>query len=255
VIAIQRGDGEQMDLVLRGTVPVGILGVSYRRRVERPLPYAAHAMVEALRRAGIHAAGRVRIGETPGDAPVLVLRRSAAMADVISEMGKQSDNFVAEMVLKVLGAERAAPGTSAAGAEVLQEVLAEAGVAAGEATIVNGSGLFHGNRIATSHLTRLLRHVYNEPAVRPEYLAHLAVGGADGTLHSRLEDLPHAGIVRAKTGTLADAIALSGYVLGPEPDQVLAFSFLANGVRGRTGEARRAGDDIARALAQHLWHQ
>ncbi len=255
VIAIQRGDGETMELRLRGTVPAGILGVTYRRRVERPLPYAGHAMNEALSRAGIRGGGRVRIGDTPDDAPLLTARRSAPVSELIGAMGKDSDNFTAEMMLKVLGAERSRPGSSESGAAVLAEVLHEAGVPEGEATLVNGSGLFEGNRIAASHLTRLLRHVYADPGARPEYLAHLAVGGVDGTLHRRLSDLPRPRIVRAKTGTLNDAIALSGYVIGPEPDRAVAFSFLANGIRGRQGEARRTADDLVRAIAEHLWRE
>ncbi|MBW2462092.1 MAG: D-alanyl-D-alanine carboxypeptidase, partial [Deltaproteobacteria bacterium] len=59
-------------------------------------------------------------------------------------------------------------------------------------------------------------------------------------------------IVRAKTGTLNDVIALAGYVLGPEPGQAYAFSMLMNGVRGRQGAARRLADNVARALAEHL---
>lgn len=253
VIAIQRGDGERMELRVRGTVPAGILGVGYRRRVERPLPHAAHMMVEALSRAGIRAAGRIRLGETPSDAPLLVRHTSRPAAELITDLGKWSDNFIAEMMLKVIGAEASRPGSSARGAQVLLEVLREAGVPEGQATIVNGSGLFEGNRIAPSHLTRLLRHVYNDPGVRPEYLAHLAVGGVDGTLNSRLEGLPRARIVRAKTGTLNDVITLSGYVLGRDPSRAVAFSVLANGIRGKQGEARRMADAVAGEIAAELW--
>jgi D-alanyl-D-alanine carboxypeptidase/D-alanyl-D-alanine-endopeptidase (penicillin-binding protein 4) len=55
--------------------------------------------------------------------------------------------------------------------------------------------------------------------------------------------------VRAKTGTLNNAIALSGFVLGPSADRAYAFSFLSNGVEGRHGPARALADGIARALA------
>jgi D-alanyl-D-alanine carboxypeptidase/D-alanyl-D-alanine-endopeptidase (penicillin-binding protein 4) len=209
-------------------------------------------MVEALRRAQIETSGRVRIGPTPSGTPLITSRTSPPLSEVIRAMGKASDNFTAEMVLKVLGAERARPGTTARGAEVLSEVLVTAGVPEGRATLVNGSGLFDGNLIAASHVTSLLSHVYQTPSVRSEFLAHLSVAGRDGTLGRRLTDLPAEGIVRAKTGTLNDVIALSGYVLGPEPGQAYAFSVLANGIRGRQGEARRLADDIARALARHL---
>jgi len=252
VIAVQRPEGERLDLRLRGTVPAGILGVSYRRRVEHPLAFAGHAMVEALTRAGIRASGRVRVGPTPGGAPLLTSRRSEPLAEILPAMGKWSDNFTAEMLLKVLGAERSRPGTSARGARVATATLTAAGVPEGAPTIVNGSGLFEGNRIAASHLTSLLTHVYRNPAVRAEYLAHLAVGGSEGTLRRRLQNLPAPRIVRAKTGTLNDVIALSGYVLGPTPDKDIAFSFLANGIAGRQGAARSLADALVRAVATDL---
>jgi D-alanyl-D-alanine carboxypeptidase/D-alanyl-D-alanine-endopeptidase (penicillin-binding protein 4) len=59
--------------------------------------------------------------------------------------------------------------------------------------------------------------------------------------------------VRAKTGTLDDVIALSGYVLGRTPERVIAFSVLCNGVRGKQPAARALADQIASEIAQHLW--
>ncbi len=116
--------------------------------------------------------------------------------------------------------------------------------------MVNGSGLFDGNQVAPQHVTQTLVAAYRDPAIRAEYVAHLAVGGSDGTLRSRLEDLPRARMVRAKTGTLRDVIALSGYVLG-EADRSVAFSFLANGIAGKQGKAKKLADDIVRALANY----
>ena len=253
VIASQRAlDDGRLALTLRGSVPLGILGVGYRRRIEHPLVHAGHVMAEALERVGIRGRRQVRLGAGPSGQPLLTSRSSEPVSQLLHRVGKWSDNFYAEMLLKVIGAERARPGTSARGAEVLQQVLAEAGVEEGAASIVNGSGLFEGNRIAPRHLVKVLGHVYANPAIRHEYLSHLAVGGVDGTLRRRLRDLPRPGIVRAKTGTLNDVISLSGYVLGPD-DRVVRFSFLANGIRGRQGRSRQLADDIVRAVADELY--
>jgi D-alanyl-D-alanine carboxypeptidase/D-alanyl-D-alanine-endopeptidase (penicillin-binding protein 4) len=247
VVAEQREAGDRLALRVRGSVPLGIRGVAYRRRVERPLPFAGHALVEALRRLGIRVGGRVRVGPTPPDAPMLASRRSPPLAHVLAALGKDSDNFVAETVLKVVGAERARPGRTEEGAARALALLGRAGVPEGAARIVNGSGLFDGNLIAASHLTSLLAFVYREPGLRAEYLAHLAVAGVDGTLARRMRDVPR-GAVRAKTGTLADAVALSGYVLGASGDPLYAFAVLTNGVRGKQGAARALCDDVARLL-------
>jgi D-alanyl-D-alanine carboxypeptidase/D-alanyl-D-alanine-endopeptidase (penicillin-binding protein 4) len=207
-------------------------------------------MVAALDRAGVRC-GDVSLGATPSGESLLASHASEPVSVLIRALGKESDNYTAEMLLKVMGAERAQPGTSARGVEVVRGVLQDAGVDVSGITMVNGSGLFTGNRIAASHLTRLLTYVYRDPHVSAEFLASLAVAGQDGTLSERLTDVRPAGIVRAKTGTLADATALSGYVLGPEPGQAIAFSVIVNG-RGHTGAGRQLADEIARALANHL---
>jgi D-alanyl-D-alanine carboxypeptidase/D-alanyl-D-alanine-endopeptidase (penicillin-binding protein 4) len=244
-----------MSLRLRGSIPVGSLRVSYRRRVENPLTYAGYLFADALEHAGIGGPRRVELGTYADGLPLLTYHRSAPLSVLLYRLGKNSDNYVAETVLKVLGAERHRPGSSAVGVEVLQAFLGEVGVEAGRAQLVNGSGLFEGNRIAAGHLVKVLTHVYQDPSIRDEYIAQLAVGGVDGTLERRLGDLSAPRIVRAKTGTLDDVISLSGFVLGREPGQAMAFSFLANGVSGRHGEARALADSIVAEIARHLHHR
>jgi D-alanyl-D-alanine carboxypeptidase/D-alanyl-D-alanine-endopeptidase (penicillin-binding protein 4) len=107
--------------------------------------------------------------------------------------------------------------------------------------------------MSATQLTQLLSAMYADMSVRPEYLAHLAIGGLDGTLANRFGTLAVARTVRAKTGTLNDTIALSGYVLGPAPERAVAFSFLANGVSGKHHAARTLADQIASSIAHYLW--
>lgn len=253
VIADQRDAGARMTLRLSGTLPVDVRGVSYRRRIENPLPWVGHVFVEALRANEIRVADdAVTVGATPAGAALLASHESPPVSRLIHELGKWSDNFVAEMLFKVMGAERHRPGRAEDGVAALREQLEAAGLPVERITIVNGSGLFDGNQIAPQHLAELLRAAYRDPAIRSDYVSALAIGGVDGTLRSRLRDLPAPGVVRAKTGTLAGVIALSGYVLGPRPERTYAFSFLANDIRGRQGPSRALADAIARALAVHL---
>ena len=123
--------------------------------------------------------------------------------------------------------------------------------------MLNGSGLFAPNRVSAAQLTSCWRPCTAIPALRPEFVAQLAVAGVDGTLSKRFEQLPPAPrIVRAKTGTLDDVIALSGYVLGPNPGARVRVQRLANGVRGKQ-QARDASSadtrDAAEVRRMHLW--
>ena len=65
MIAVQRDRGARMLLRLRGSLPMGIRGVTYRRRIENPLPWTGYLMQEALSAAGIRVRGGVRVGRTP----------------------------------------------------------------------------------------------------------------------------------------------------------------------------------------------
>jgi D-alanyl-D-alanine carboxypeptidase/D-alanyl-D-alanine-endopeptidase (penicillin-binding protein 4) len=233
-----------------GAIPKQVRTLYYRRRVPDPKAYAASLLVRALKKAGVGGNLAVEYGVAAEHQPLIADMPSPALSALLYSVGKWSDNFAAEMLLKIMGAQVQQPGTSAQGAIVVREELMTKGVDTEGLVMVNGSGLFDGNRVAPRHVTQTLVAAYHDPAIRAEYIAHLAVGGSDGTLKSRLEDLPRPRMVRAKTGTLRDVIALSGYVLG-DADRSVAFSFLANGIAGRQGDARKLADDIVRALANY----
>jgi D-alanyl-D-alanine carboxypeptidase/D-alanyl-D-alanine-endopeptidase (penicillin-binding protein 4) len=254
IIAVQAQKSDKLALKLSGQIAQGVAGVTYRRRVESPLYYAGYALVEALRNLRIQVPRRVRLATTPKGAALLASHESPPLAAILPALGKHSDNFVAEMLLKVLGAERVGvPGRSELGAGAALQTLKRLGVNTTGMHIANGSGLFGGGKVSTEQLTKLLATMYGSPAVQAEYVAQLAVGGVDGTLQKRLTQLPSPRVVRAKTGTLDDVIALSGYVLGRTQERVLAFSVLANAVHGKQNAARSLADQIASDAAQHLW--
>ncbi len=252
VIADQRAEGERMRLRLSGSIPLGSAMLSYRRRIENPLAWSGHLLHDALVAVGVRVSGDVSLATTATTSPLLAMHTSRPLAEIITAMGKQSDNFVAEMVFRALGAERHQPGRVEDSLGAIRAFLSDAGVT-GEPAIVNGSGLFEGNRISSAELVQILVFAFRSPAIASEYVAHLAIGGVDGTLARRLRDLPVPRVVRAKTGTLDDAIALSGYVLGPTPGRAYAFSVLVNGARGRQSAARLAADAIAHALVEALY--
>jgi D-alanyl-D-alanine carboxypeptidase/D-alanyl-D-alanine-endopeptidase (penicillin-binding protein 4) len=86
-------------------------------------------------------------------------------------------------------------------------------------------------------------------ARRDEYEAlfeSLPIAGRDGTLVDRMRRGPARGRCHAKTGTLSDVSALSGYCKARSGD-VYGFSILMNGVYP-TG-ARRLQDRMAQAIA------
>src|SRR5207244_10728644 len=112
---------------------------------------------------------------------------------------------------------------------------------------------FDANRVTAASCAELLRAAWRDPAIQHEYVAQLAVGGVDGTLKNRFSAEKQRRAVRAKTGTLDDAIALSGYVLGPPGNGPIALSILFNKIQGKAHGARAAADKLVEILAKRQW--
>jgi hypothetical protein len=87
-------------------------------------------------------------------------------------------------------------------------------------------------------MAELLRALYLDPRIGPEILQSLSVGGVDGTTRNRFKGTLASRRVRAKTGTLDGKSCLSGLV--GDGDDVVAFSMLVQGFRGRALAAVRA---------------
>jgi D-alanyl-D-alanine carboxypeptidase/D-alanyl-D-alanine-endopeptidase (penicillin-binding protein 4) len=234
---------------LDGAFPLHAEPATYRRRIENPSLAAGYATRAALEAAGIHVSGNVSVDPTAADRPALASHESAPLSALLYEVGKDSNNFYAEMTLLAIGAgDHPSETTFAHAVERERAWLHSVGVDDANVQLRNGSGLFDANRVSPTQLAEVLRAALRDPAIRDEYIAQLAVGGDDGTLERRIQVAGADRWVRAKTGTLDDVIALSGYVLSPDPGRTLVFSVLANGVRGHQAEARRMADRIATEL-------
>jgi serine-type D-Ala-D-Ala carboxypeptidase/endopeptidase (penicillin-binding protein 4) len=233
-----------------GHVAEGLPRMRFDRRLDDPRRTPGLALAAILAECGLKVQGTVALGGE-GVKQRLVFHESAPLSQLLAELGKNSDNFYAEMVFKTLGAELGVPpAKSQDGAKAVLAWLGELGLSAPDTRIENGSGLFDANRVSATTMTGVLEHVYRNPAVYPEFLAQLAIGGVDGTLRNRFRKLLPRRSVRAKTGTLSAAIGLSGYVLSPNGKAPIAFSFLVNQIEGHAGEARQKIDQVVEAIVR-----
>lgn len=198
---------------------------------------------------GIKVRGAYKAGTTPVDAKLVVKEESDTLVNILGEMNKHSNNFMAEQILRGVGAEvRGLPGTTEKGLGVMGEWLGSIGVPAADIRLVNGSGLSRDIQIRPSTVTRVLSTMWKDVSVGPEFLTTLAVGGRDGTLWARFRESGMAGRVRGKTGSLSGVNCLAGYVISAE-GKTYAFSFLVNDIEGASSRARRVHDRLVRTLA------
>ncbi len=246
-------DPMRMKAKVSGSIPSDVRGVTYYRRAEDPRLLAGYALKAVLSDLGIEVKGEIRAG-TSNSHTLLARHRSAPLAALLLPVGKDSDNFYAETILKTLGGEKKGrPATTANGADLATKFLAQIGALDNGVVVKNGSGLFDANRSTAHELATLLRWAFREPSISGEVVTHLSIGGVDGTLHGRFRSEHARRAVRAKTGTLDDAVALSGFVLAPPGRSPVAFSVLINGCKGKVSQARGFADKIVAKIVHEVW--
>jgi D-alanyl-D-alanine carboxypeptidase/D-alanyl-D-alanine-endopeptidase (penicillin-binding protein 4) len=199
-----------------------------KKRLADPARVALELFAAALNRRGLRT-GPLELRADLRTAPELVRLESRPLADLVAIINKTSNNFMAEMLFKQLAAyKRDRPATWALAAEVATAALTALGLAPDAFQIVNGSGLYQGTRVTPDAMTHLLSLMATASPIHDAFRKSLAVSGVSGTLKNRLKKLK--GRVAGKTGTLDDAISLSGY-LDVKPCR-FAFSVIANGAIG-----------------------
>jgi serine-type D-Ala-D-Ala carboxypeptidase/endopeptidase (penicillin-binding protein 4) len=207
-----------------------------------PPSFAAARLDAALEARGVRVRLKPRSGATAAEADVLASVDSPPMSTLVRITNKPSDNFFAELLLKDLAMQARDLGTTARGAALAAGFARRLGASA---RLVDGSGLSRGNRASPYRVVRLLQAM-SERDEFDAFYGSLPVAGRDGTLYDRMRRGPARGHCRAKTGTLSNVSALSGYCTARSGD-LYAFSVLMNGVY--PSSARRLQDNIAQAIA------
>jgi D-alanyl-D-alanine carboxypeptidase/D-alanyl-D-alanine-endopeptidase (penicillin-binding protein 4) len=169
-----------------------------------PERLAAATLTAKLRTLGVRVDGKPGAGAPPNGLETIAFVESPPLQRLLTRMLRPSDNYIAETLGKRLGAEtRGPPGTIAKGAASIQAWTDDHGT---DFTLHDNSGLSYANRVTTQGIVGLLWFAEDQ-AWGPDLRRALPTGG-QGTLRHRLRGVD----VRAKTGTLDDVSALSGWV-------------------------------------------
>jgi D-alanyl-D-alanine carboxypeptidase/D-alanyl-D-alanine-endopeptidase (penicillin-binding protein 4) len=214
-------------------------GSAFQRR---PPEFAAKKLTAALKRSGIRIEGSAGVSRAGAGAREIAAVESITVGRLLRLTNQVSDNFFAEILAKRLDATPGHPGTTNGGAAASMRFANRFGA---QAHLVDGSGLARGNRAAPRAVVRLLRGMYGHRGFEP-YYESLARASERGTLSDRKTNRR----CRAKTGTISGVSALSGYCRAASGD-LIAFSFLMNGVGYNYDGARRVQDAMTQVVAKY----
>lgn len=261
------GSNGTMRVAVAGSIGSELHIKKVYRSVNDPMLASGEYIRAFLQGVGIRVKGHVRDGrwlKTETIKPLYEME-SYPMGFIIAGLNKFSNNFIADMLVKRLGAEFGGKeanlprsGTLKSGVNVLENFLKEDIGIKTPFVLRNGSGLDTANRLSARQMTKVLSFMEKRLDLFPEYLASLPAAGWDGTMNKRFKGNMHelAGQIRAKTGTLSEPIAavgLAGYFRHPVHG-MMGFAIMENGIEGRSqpsvGELRDHQDEVMAALLE-----
>jgi D-alanyl-D-alanine carboxypeptidase/D-alanyl-D-alanine-endopeptidase (penicillin-binding protein 4) len=183
-----------------------------------------------------------------GSERVLAQHVSPTVREDVVVTNKVSQNLHAELLLHQLGLRARCDGSSVSGVGVVRGFLTSSvGIDPDDFVFYDGSGL-SGHDLVTPRATARLLVWAAGQAWFGEWKRSLPVGGVDGSLVARFPKAPLKENVMAKTGTLGEARALSGYVVGASGKTVV-FSVMVGNHTPRTAADRVVMDRIVAAIA------
>jgi serine-type D-Ala-D-Ala carboxypeptidase/endopeptidase (penicillin-binding protein 4) len=239
---------------LRGSVAVtggivaGDSAIVEVTHTDPDLAYLA-AFAEALRDRGVTidsvSAMTSDSAATPGDTIVTIA--SKPMREILPALLKPSQNQIAEALLRTLGLERGGAGTADSGRKVVERQLALWAVPPATYVIRDGSGLSRYDYLAPEAIVHVLDAMRRSPNFQLFYDA-LPIAGVDGTIRTRMRGTAAENNVHAKTGSVANARSLSGYVR-TAGGRTLIFSILSNNWTVPATDVTGVQDAIAARLA------
>lgn len=212
---------------VRGSVPRNTTR-SFTYEIGRPALATAGVLVRSLQAEGIRVSGTVREGRAPSVAKVIAEVRRP-LTELLQPVNKNSDNFVAEHVMKIVGAHCCGNTMCSVNAfKTVTSILDSAGIPHSGCVLYDGSGLSRRNKTSASTQMLMLKSIAEQP-FSAAFINTMAIAGVDGTLRRRMIGSNAVNNVHAKTGTHSSVSALSGYVRSRDGER-FCFSIIGNGL-------------------------
>ena len=266
-----------LDVRVYGAIAIGGKGLHEGLALEDPADFAARAFLGMLRQRGIAVTGTAKarhrdsvdtesfrkeqeeplpltpstlqtVTTAPAGKRVLASHVSPPLIEDMTVTLKVSQNLHAELTLRTLGKLLARDGSLGQGTRVVRQFLISIGIRPQDFFFYDGSGLSNADLITPRAATTLLAYASRQPWGQ-SWRAALPVAGVDGTLDDRFTQSPVKGKLDAKTGTLGEVRALSGY-LTTASGRTLVISILVNDHQPNSKAESKAMDQLVEMIWQ-----
>ncbi|MBT3738103.1 MAG: D-alanyl-D-alanine carboxypeptidase/D-alanyl-D-alanine-endopeptidase [Candidatus Marinimicrobia bacterium] len=231
------------------TVSGNILSISDNdtlfRNIHDPTQFTGHLFQQMLFEKG-KKINSINKGPVTENAKLITSHKSKKLIPIIENLMVKSDNLTAELLIKTIGFEaNKKEGNWKNGLEEVRKFINDSvGIDTATFSIQDGSGVSRYNYGSPSQYIDLLKWVYNNKAIRDQFINTLPNSTPKGVLNKR--SLPNK--VYAKTGSLSGVTTFSGYIF-TNSGEIVAFSILMNGFKGDSLPYKNLQDKIVSALS------
>ncbi|HET9343178.1 MAG TPA: D-alanyl-D-alanine carboxypeptidase/D-alanyl-D-alanine-endopeptidase [Candidatus Eremiobacteraceae bacterium] len=233
---------------LSGQIPYGA-PQKYWRSIAKPTAVAATVLRSLAYSGGVAVAGDATTGKAPaGASTTLWAHRSRPVASIVQQMARDSDNHIAEQLLRAVGANASGTGTLDGGLAAEHSFLASIGADDPRNALVDGSGLSAADYVTAATLAAALRSMLRGSDAQAE-AALLPRVALDGTVRYRPLAPDVLGRVRGKDGYIEGASGLAGYVETAHHG-VVVYAFLVDDWQQGLDAIWAGEDDILARIAR-----
>ncbi len=210
--------------------------------VNNPKRYFMMRLEDAIRDAKIEYYKGFDFAKLPEKNIYLIDKKTTPITDAADAILKESNNMAAESVFKIAGGKSAnSTGNAKNAVEMLKSYCKKLNVNSDDIKVVDGSGVSKNNLVTADFMTEFLTAQYKN---FPEYKEMLAKPD-EGTLQNRM--LYFGESLRAKTGTLSDVSAITGY-LTTSRGRVCVFDIMINDAKSKPSDKKMLEEYILRAV-------
>lgn len=228
---------------LFGCLAISKQPVTMHLAVPDPILLAKQIIKRYLANNDIDFHGQIILGKMPGNAKILAHIESNDLKHLLNHMLKYSDNLYANCITRLLGYKVTGEGSIKQGAFAIKKILStHTHLDLSQINIADGLGTRY-NLATSSQIELLLSELYQDKLLRATILAILPQSGVSGNLKNRMQKTNLDKIVFAKTGTMHDVSALSGYLIKPQSDPLI-FSIMINGINKPINTAKKLEEEI-----------
>lgn len=255
-ISVSRVQNGQSDkITVKGQISKDAEEMVTYKSITNPNLWTGTHLIEFLKQRNIAVEGKVVVADCKSQ-KVLSSVESKKIIEMVSDMLKFSNNYVAEMLVKNLGTfsdkfqKNQKNASMEDGINIVKKYLEEIGFKKNQYEFSNVSGLNRKNQLSAKQISLVLQNIKNDFTIFPEFMAGLPIAGIDGTLKNRLKAEEKYNLIRAKTGHLDGVTGLAGYI-GRDTESPLIFVFMFNGPIEKGYDARVLFDNLSKELVNY----